>query len=144
LDGTGTDKGSFIQVAGKADSVGTYLAHATMPTESIAFVSKYQERYDAQPAAFTAGAYACVEVIVQALRAIAKDRPTASGLREALRAYAVNPNHRYDTVLSDVRFDDNGDAIHQIVEFYRVDPLAANGAGDWVAFTQHDYGPPPP
>jgi hypothetical protein len=42
-----------------------------------------------------------------------------------------------------VAFDANGDPIHQYVTFYRVDPSAANGKGDWTIFKQQDYGPPP-
>ncbi len=145
LDGTGRVKGSFIQAVGATDAVGSYTAQTTLPSSSATFVDSYEQRYGAAPSnEYVAAAYACVEVIVDALRAIAKDRPTAEGLREALRAYAVDPGHRRDTVLSDVRFDANGDAIHQYVTFYRVDPLGAGGKGDWIPFTQHDYGPPPP
>ncbi len=31
-----------------------------------------------------------------------------------------------------VGFDGNGDPLGQYVTFYRVDPSAADGAGDWV------------
>ncbi|HJS73634.1 MAG TPA: hypothetical protein VJ921_05060 [Vicinamibacteria bacterium] len=39
-------------------------------------------------------------------------------------------------------FDANGDSTQQVVSFYRVDPEAAGGAGDWALMKQQDYGPP--
>ena len=59
-----------------------------------------------------------------------------------MRAYAIA--HRFDTVIGDVRFDANGDLIHQFVTFYRVDPSAVGGKGDWVIAKQQDFGPAPP
>jgi hypothetical protein len=46
-------------------------------------------------------------------------------------------------VLGNVGFDANGDSIQQFVTFYRVDPSAADGAGDWVTHNQQDFGPAP-
>ena len=76
------------------------------------------------------------------VEAIAADGPNAEGLREALRAYAVDPTHRYETAIGNVGFDANGDSTQQVVSFYRVDPQAAGGAGDWALMKQQDYGPP--
>ena len=84
-----------------------------------------------------------MEVIVDALRAVAATGPSADGLREAVRAYAVDPTHRYDTVIGTLGFDANGDSTQQFVTFYRVDPSAAGGKGDWVIAKQQDYGPAP-
>ena len=33
--------------------------------------------------------------------------------------------------------------VHQFVTFYRVDPSAASGKGDWVIAKQQDFGPVP-
>ena len=71
-----------------------------------------------------------------------EDRPRPD-LREAVRAYAVDPTHRYETVIGTLGFDANGDSLQQFVTFYRVDPSAANGKGDWVIAKQQDYGPAP-
>ena len=76
-------------------------------------------------------------------RAVAASRPSAQGLREALRAYVVDPRHHHDTVVGDVGFDVNGDSVHQYVTFFRIDPSAAGGKGDWVIAKQQDYGPAP-
>jgi len=143
FDGTGGDKGSFIQGVTAKGAVGSIASHATQPPTKNSFVEAYRQAYRSDPDEYAAAAYACVEVIVDALRAVAAQRPSAQGLREALRAYAVAPAHHFETVVGDVAFDANGDSIHQYVTFYRVDPTAANGMGDWVIAKQQDYGPAP-
>jgi len=142
FDGSGTEEGSFIQRAGPA-AVGSYIAHASLGPHKASFADSYRDAYGEEPDEYTAASYACVEIIVASLRAIAETRPSADGLREALRAYAVDPSHRYETVLGNVGFDANGDSIQQFVTFYRVDPSAADGAGDWVTHNQQDFGPAP-
>jgi branched-chain amino acid transport system substrate-binding protein len=143
FDGSGKDEGSYIQGVTAADSAGSYVSHATQPPTKNTFVEAYRQAYDTEPDEYAAAAYACVEMIVDSLRAVAADRPSAQDLRDALRAYAVDPTHRYDTVVGDVGFDVNGDSVHQYVTFFRVDPSAAGGMGDWVIAKQQDYGPAP-
>ena len=123
--------------------MGTYVSHVTQPPSTQAFVDKYHFAFTAAPDEYAAAAYACVQVIVQALREVAKIHPTAGNLREALRALAVRPNQHYQTVVSDVAFDENGDNVHQYVTFYRVDPSTQGGKGDWVIAKQQDYAPAP-
>lgn len=142
LDGTGAEDGSFIEQVGAA-ATGSYIAHASLGPHKASFAEAYRAEYGEEPDEYTAAAYACVEVIVASLRAIAEAGPTAGALREALRAYAVDPSHRYETVLGTVGFDANGDSIQQFVTFYRGDPTAADGAGDWVIHRQQDFGPAP-
>jgi class 3 adenylate cyclase len=60
---------------------------------------------------------------------------------EALRAHAVDPDRRYATVLGTIGVDANGDSTQQVVSLLRVDPAAADGAGDWVLVKQQDFGP---
>lgn len=141
-DGTGAEEGSFIERVGPA-ATGSYVAHASLGPHKASFAEAYRAKYREEPDEYTAAAYACVEVIVASLRAIAATGPTADGLREALRAYAVDPRHRYETVLGTIGFDTNGDSIQQFVTFYRADPSAADGAGDWVIDKQQDFGPAP-
>jgi ABC-type branched-subunit amino acid transport system substrate-binding protein len=95
-----------------------------------------------EPTEYAAAAYACMQVILASLEAIAEDGPDAGELRESLRAYAVDPTHRYETVLGTAGFDANGDATQQFVSFLHVDPAAAGGAGDWVLVKQQGFGPP--
>ena len=84
-----------------------------------------------------------MQVILASLHAIAADGLDADGLREALRAYAVDPDHRFETIIGTLGFDANGDSTQQVVSFYRVDPEAADGAGDWVLVKEQDFGPAP-
>jgi ABC-type branched-subunit amino acid transport system substrate-binding protein len=141
-DGSGTDKGSFLQIAGPAAS-GSYFSHASIPLPKADFVERYRARYGSEPDEYAEAGFACAQVIIDALRSVAATGPTAEGLREAVRAYAVDPAHRYSTVLGTLGFDANGDSLQQFVTFYRVDPSAADGHGDWVIAKQQDYGPAP-
>ena len=140
FDGSGGDAGSYIQRTTAGTAVGTFVSHVTQPPSTHDFVDKYHFAYLADPDEYAAGAYACVQVIVQALRDVAKSHPTAGHLREALRAWAVDPSHHFQTVVNDVAFDANGDNVHQYVTFYRVDPTTQDGKGDWVIAKQQDFG----
>jgi branched-chain amino acid transport system substrate-binding protein len=140
-DGSGADDGSFIKGVGDAAAVGSYVAHASLPLPKASFVESYRRAFSVEPDEYTAAAYACVEVIIDSLRKVATTRATAADLRDALRSYAIT--NRFETAIGDVRFDANGDLVHQFVTFYRVDPTAAGGAGDWVIFKQQDFGPAP-
>lgn len=140
--GTGADEGSFLQAAGPA-AAGSYYSHATFAPPKADFVNRYVARFGSEPDEYTASAYACAQVIVEGLRAVAKTGPSADAVREGVRAYTVDPTHRYETVIGTVGFDTNGDSLQQFVTFYRVDPSAAGGKGDWVIAKQQDYGPAP-
>lgn len=142
FDGSGADVGSFIQQVGAA-TVGSYVAHASLGPHKASFAEAYRATFGEEPDEYSAAAYACVEVIVASLREIATQSPSADDLREALRAWAVDPSHDYATVLGTVSFDANGDSTQQFVTFYRVDPSAADGTGDWVIDKQQDFGPAP-
>jgi hypothetical protein len=109
------------------------------PTSKTASGKKYR----AAPDEYAGAAYACAEVILQTLREAAKTSPTADGLREAVRSYAVDPEHTYQTALGTVGFDANGDSIQQFVNLYRVESPAAGGKGDWVIARQQNFGPAP-
>ena len=141
-DGSGQLYESFIQLAGTS-APGTYASHASMGPSKHDFADRFRVAYGSEPNEIAAAAYGCMEVIINALRAVAATGPTADGLREAVRAYAVDPTHRYDTVIGTLGFDANGDSTQQFVTFYRVDPSAAGGKGDWVIAKQQDYGPAP-
>jgi branched-chain amino acid transport system substrate-binding protein len=143
FDGSGADVGSFIGQVGAVTAVGSYIAHASLGPHKASFAEAYRAVFGEEPDEYSAAAYACVEIIVASLREIATTSPSAAGLREALRAYAVDPSHDYATVLGNVGFDANGDSTQQFVTFYRVDPSAADGSGDWVIEKQQDFGPAP-
>jgi len=142
IGGSGTDAGSFIQLAGRA-AVGSYQSSASFAPPKADFVNAYRAKFGREPDVYTVASYACAQVILDALRMVASKGTSASGLREALRADAVDPSHQYSTVLGTIGFDDNGDSRQQFVTFYRVDPTADGGKGDWVIEKQQDYGPAP-
>src|SRR5262249_23151350 len=141
-DGSGADKDSFIQRAGAA-AMGSYFSHATIGPPLADFDARFRARFGQASDEYIASSYACAQVIIDSLRAVAANSPSADGLREAVRAYAVDPSHRYDTVIGTVGFDANGDSRQQYVTFYKVDMSAQNGLGDWVVNKQQDYGPAP-
>ena len=142
LLGSGAESGSFIEQVGPA-ARGSFVSHASIGPHRASFSDEYRAAYGAEPDEYAAAAYGCVEVIAESLRAIAAKTPSAKSPREVLRAYVADPNHRYETVIGTVGFDANGDSIQQFVTIYRVDPSAADGAGDWVIQEQQDYGPAP-
>lgn len=139
LDGDGADSGTYLQRTGAA-AAGTYAGNTSIPPPRADFVEAYRARFGEEPNQYAAGAYACMQVVLAALEAIAADGPDAQGLREALRARVVDPAHRYQTVLGTLGFDANGDSAQQVVSFLRVDPEAADGAGDWILVKQQDFG----
>jgi len=142
LDGPGSQEGSYINVAGPA-AAGSYATEPANAPVSASFDANYRATYGDDPDPYSGAAYACVQVFLDALRKIAASGPSADGLREALRAYAVDPANRFDTVLGSVHFDANGDSVQQFVTIHKVEMGADNGNGDWVILTQRDYGPPP-
>ena len=142
FDGSGADSGSYINTVGATDAVSSFMSHASLPLATATFAQTYRRTFNAEPDEYSAAAYGCTQVIIESLRAVATTGQTSAQLREAVRAYAIA--HRFDTVIGDVRFDANGDLIHQFVTFYRVDPSAVGGKGDWVIAKQQDFGPAPP
>jgi ABC-type branched-subunit amino acid transport system substrate-binding protein len=142
IGGSGTDAGSFIQLAGRA-AVGSYQSSASFAPPKADFVNAYRAKFRSDPDVYTVATYACAQVILDALRMVASDGTSVTDLREALRAAAADPHHEYSTVLGTVGFDANGDSRQQFVTFYRVDPSADGGKGDWVIEKQQDYGPAP-
>ncbi|MDL2335332.1 MAG: adenylate/guanylate cyclase domain-containing protein [Chloroflexota bacterium] len=143
-DGSGATANSFIAQAGAAAN-GSYVSHPTVGTIRAEFEQHYRDVYGDVPISpfydYTAATYACVEIVIASLdaaRGIGSD-PTA--VREAVRAHAVDPTISFDTVVGPVSFDANGDSVHQVVTFYRVDTAAADGLGDWVILKEQDFGP---
>jgi branched-chain amino acid transport system substrate-binding protein len=133
---------AFISQVGPG-AVGSYVTHAAFAPPRSTFVDRYRAVYGREPGEYASAAYACMEVILAALRDVAKVGAREGSLRDALRADAVDPTKRRETVLGTIGFDANGDSLQQFVTFYRVDPSAAGGKGDWVIVKQQDYGPAP-
>jgi class 3 adenylate cyclase len=139
LGGSGLDEGSYLQQAGEAAD-GSYASHSSIGPIRASFIDAYRAAFGEEPDEYTSAAHACAEVLIHSLRAIAEKGSSVDDLREALRAYAVDPAHRFQTVMGTVGFDANGDSIQQFVEIWRVDPAGAAGAGDWIVIDERDYG----
>jgi branched-chain amino acid transport system substrate-binding protein len=142
FDGAASDDGSFINRAGSA-AVGSLLAHSGLPAPRSDFVDRFRAAYGSRPSEYTAAAYACAEVILESLRAVADSNPSAGDLREAVRAYATDPGHTFGTVLGSLSFDANGDSTAQFVTFYGVEPGAAGGDPEWRIEDTRVFPPSP-
>lgn len=143
LNGSGAKDGSYIQRLGAEIAKGSYVAHASLPDHKFSFADAFRQRFGTEPDEYAAAAYACVEIIVAAMRGIAPRGPEVHEVRELIRAFAVDPARRYETILGTVGFDGNGDALQQFVTFYGVEASAAGGTGDWVMYKKQDFGPAP-
>lgn len=141
-DGSSADTGSYIQRTGEA-AVGTYSSLPSVGPIRADFEQRFRAAYGAAPDDYTAAAYACTEVILQAMGEAVKTASSPEDLREAIREYAVNPANRFRTVLGTVGFDANGDSLQQIVTLYRVGASAPGTALDWLIEKQQDFGPAP-
>jgi branched-chain amino acid transport system substrate-binding protein len=140
VDGPGGVQGSFITVAGPAaaNSFGTIPANHDIPNAS-AFSDAYKAAYGTEPAGYAASGYACAQVILQALGAVASTATSPAALRAAVRAYATNPANKFNTQLGTISFDSNGDTSQHIISFYKTDMTAASGKGNWVFVRQQDF-----
>jgi branched-chain amino acid transport system substrate-binding protein len=133
---------AFISKVGPG-AVGSYVTHAAFAPPRSTFVDRYRAAYGREPGEYASAAYACMEVILAALREVARTGASPDTLREAVRASTVDPSHRYETVLGTIGFDANGDSLQQFAQVLRADPGAAGAGPDWVLVKAQDYGPAP-
>jgi branched-chain amino acid transport system substrate-binding protein len=148
VNGAGDAKGSLIQIAGaKAadNSYGTLAAIGDFPGKAD-FKAAFEEHFKADsefntPGAYSGPAYACTTVVLDSLKAFLEATPSAdqAAIREGVRAYASDPSHSFDTVLGKESFDKNGDTTQPFISFYKVDPAAKGGVGDWVFKEQQNF-----
>jgi branched-chain amino acid transport system substrate-binding protein len=137
-DQNGGVQGSFINIAGPAaeNSFSSVAAIHDIP-DAKTFADKYTAEYKADPGAYSASGYACMQIFIKALAdAAAKGDIT----REAVRAAVTDTATTFDTVLGPVKFDEVGDTSQKIISLYKTDMTAADGKGDWIFDKQIDYG----
>jgi class 3 adenylate cyclase/ABC-type branched-subunit amino acid transport system substrate-binding protein len=142
---TPTDDESFIHFGGDA-AAGSYASRVVIAPVQAAFAQRFLSLHDwtTDDVPYAAAAYACTEVILDALRTAAETGPSAEGLREVLRSTAVDLERRVETVIGSLTFDRNGDPLQQYVEIMTVDLNAEGGIGGWVVTNPlQDYGPLP-
>ena len=148
VNGAGDAMGSLIQIAGAQaadNSYGTVAAIGDFPGKADfekAFADHFASDADFKTAgAYSGPAYACATVILDSLKATLDANPSAdqAAIREGVRAYASDPSHTFKTVLGDESFDKNGDTTQPFISFYKVDPTAKGGVGDWVFKEQQNF-----
>ncbi len=130
-DGSAATSGSFLQLAGSDGDMNTYSTVAAThdipdPTK---FANDYKAAFNEDPGAYSASAYACTQVLLEALK-------NAGSSREAVRAYVTDTSHMYNTVVGTFNFDANGDTSQHIISEYKYDPTSK----DWAFFQQKDFG----
>jgi branched-chain amino acid transport system substrate-binding protein len=137
-DGSAATASSFLNLAGDDGDMNTYSTVAAIhdipdPTK---FGTDYKAKFNTDPGSYSAPAYACTQIFLTALQAVAS---SAGGdlakLREAIRAYVADPSHTYSTVLGNVGFDANGDTTQHTISYYKYDATAK----DWVFLKQRDF-----
>lgn len=140
--GKGGDEGTFITLAGveNSDNVFGTIAGANALELDIAadFNAAYEAEYGVTPGAYSALAYACTQVLLQAVDAHIAGSADLAALREAVRA-AVFAGDEWETVLGTLHFDANGDSSQKWISFYRTDPALNDGAGGWTFDKQQDF-----
>ncbi len=141
-DGSGADEGSYIAQTGLA-AAGSYVSALSNVAPRADFEARFRTAFGQAPDGYDGAAFACAQIITEALRSAAGRGLEAGQVRESVRAYVVDPSHRYATALGTVGFDANGDDLQQFVSFYKVDVGALGGKGDWIFVKQQDYGPVP-
>jgi branched-chain amino acid transport system substrate-binding protein len=141
--GPGGTTGATITIAGPAthDVYGT--VGAAHDLKDTGFPDRYKAEFGKAPGAYSAAAYACGQIVVAALtKAIAAGSSDMAGLREGVRAAAVNSANSFDTALGTLNFDKYGDNVHPFISFYKVDLTAASGKGDWTFVKQQQFTDP--
>ncbi|HVA85030.1 MAG TPA: branched-chain amino acid ABC transporter substrate-binding protein [Candidatus Saccharimonadales bacterium] len=136
-DGSAATASSFLNIAGPAGDMNTYSTVAAIHDipNAGAFTAAYKAKFNTDPGAYSAPAYACTQVFLAALKAVSPGVTDLAALREAVRAYVADPSHKYDTVLGSVGFDANGDTTQHTISYYKFDPTTK----DWAFFKQRDF-----
>jgi branched-chain amino acid transport system substrate-binding protein len=132
-DGPSSAANSFLNLAGAQgdpDTYSTVAAPRDIPNAG-AFAAKYHAAYGKDPGKYSASAYACTQIILDAFRHAGKP------YRAAVRQYIVS-GASFDTVLGMVTFDANGDTNQKIISEYTFDPTF--DGGDWAFVKQVDFG----
>lgn len=136
VDGSAATASSFLNIAGDGDmnSYGTVAAIHDIPNPDK-FASDYKAKFSSDPGSYSAPAYACTQIFLQALQAVGSGVTDLAQLREAVRAYVADTSHTYDTVLGKVGFDANGDTTQHTISYYQYDSTSK----DWKFLKQRDF-----
>ncbi len=137
VDGSVATKSSFLQIAGDAGDANTYgtVAGPHDIPNAAQFTADYKAMFNTDPGAYSAAAYACTQVFLQALAKAGAGITDPAALREAVRAYVATPSNTYDTALGTFSFDANGDTTQKIISYYAFDAATK----DWKFLKQRDF-----
>jgi len=131
-------EGAFLTLAGAengANVFGTIAGIHDIP-DPEAFATAYGEAYDgAAPGAYSALAYACTQVLLQAIDTNIGAAADLAALREAVRT-TIFAGQEWETVLGTIHFDENGDSSQKFISFYGT---RDDGSG-WDFIKQQDFG----
>lgn len=139
--GTGGGEGAFITLAGVENShdvYGTVAGVHDLPADSD-FASRFNAEYGKDPGAYSAIAFACTQVLLQAIAASADSAADLAALRAAVRDYVFDPANEYGTELGTISFTERGDIKQAFISFYKIDPAAEGGKGGWVYIRQEAF-----
>jgi len=135
FDGSAATKDSFLNLTGDDAklAIATAAAVGDFPGRAD-FEAKFKAEYGKSPTGYAATAYACAQVVLDAIKR-AGEGASMKELREKVRAAATDTSVSYKTVIGDIKFDKNGDTSQKIISFYTYDPTAK----DWVFKEQLDF-----
>jgi len=137
VDGSAATPSSFLQIAGDTGDPNTYgtTAGPTTIPNAAQFAADYKAMFNTDPGAYSAAAYACTQVFLQALAKAGTGVTDLAKLREAVRAYVATPANTYDTALGTFSFDANGDTTQKIISYFQYDATSKN----WKFLSQRDF-----
>ena len=136
-DGSAATKSSFLNIAGPDGDANTYSTVAAIHDipNPDKFAADYKAMFNADPGSYSAPAYACTQVFLKALTDVGTGVTDLAQLREKIRAYVADPSKKYDTVLGNFGFDENGDTTQHTISYYQFDASAK----DWKFSKQRDF-----
>jgi branched-chain amino acid transport system substrate-binding protein len=136
-DGSAATKSSFLNIAGADGDLNTYSTVAAIHDipNAAQFAADYKAMFNTDPGSYSAPAYACTQVFLQALKAVSTGVTDLAQLREKVRAYVADPTYSYDTVLGTFTIDANGDTSQHVISYYQYDATLK----DWKFLQQRDF-----
>jgi len=136
-DGSAATKSSFLNIAGPDGDANTYSTVAAIHDipNPDKFAADYKAKFNSDPGSYSAPAYACTQVFLKALTDVGTGVTDLAQLREKIRAYVADSSKKYDTVLGNFGFDENGDTTQHTISYYQFDASAK----DWNFLKQRDF-----
>src|SRR3954451_18013661 len=92
-DASGATKSSFLNIAGPDGDKNTYSTVAAIHDipNPDKFAADYKAKFNADPGSYSAPAYACTQIFLQALKDVGTGTTAFAQRREKIRAYAATP-----------------------------------------------------